>query len=125
MNYPSTDKDTDPYMKPNVPKALSPKLLNLFRAAYSKKGESKNPLVSPSFASIEQLKKFPATLVITAELDSLADEAELFKNKLIEAGVNVSYKKFMGCSHGFTHMKMPEAEKAWQLLADFLRNNLF
>ena len=42
---------------------------------------AKNPLISPFYATVDQVKLFPPTLVITASEDSLAAEAEAFKDK--------------------------------------------
>jgi len=86
--YPPLDIYTDPYLKPQPKNALSPKMCRLFDAAYVGGREAaKNPLVSPYYAAIEQFRSFPPTLMITAGQDSLAPEAEVFKDKLIEAGV--------------------------------------
>ena len=67
---------------------------------------------------------FPPALIITAEEDSLAEEGEVFYKKLKAAGVKAEYRKFMGCSHGFTHFRIPEAGEAWELMADFLDKTL-
>ena len=83
-----------------------------------------NPLVSPCYATDEQVSSFPPTLVITAGEDSLAPEAEAFKDRLIEAGVDVTFRRFEGASHGFTHTGEPPAEEAWRLMIDHLVRHL-
>lgn len=123
--YPPLDISTDPYLKPQPRKALSPKMCRLFDAAYvGDRMAARNPLVSPYYATTEQLRSFPPTLMITASQDSLAAEAEAFKDKLIEAGVLVTFKRFEGARHGFDLLGDPGAEEAWQMSIDHLRRYL-
>ena len=82
------------------------------------------PLVSPIFAKYEDVKSFPPTLIITAEFDSLAVEGGILKDKLIEAGADVTYKKFARCLHAFTHQNFSQAKEAWQMMIDYLNKNL-
>jgi acetyl esterase/lipase len=49
---------------------------------------------------------------------------ELFRDKLLAAGVEVSHKRFENALHGFTHTKGPSAREAWQLMADFYKQYL-
>jgi len=68
--------------------------------------------------------------VITAEKDSLAGETEVFKDTLISAGVDVTFKRFEGVIHGFTITPLAKAKKqpkeyeasleAWQMMIDFV-----
>jgi acetyl esterase len=100
-------------------------MARLFDAAYVGDREAaQDPLVSPRFATVEQVRSFPPTLVITASEDSLAPEAEAFKDKLIEAAVAVTFQRFEGAAHGFTHEGGPEADEAWRLMADHLARHL-
>jgi acetyl esterase len=125
LDYPPLDIHTDPFLKPRPRKALPPRMCRVFDIAYAGDREAaKNPLVSPYYASTEQLKSFPPTLVITAGQDSLAAEAEAFKDKLVEAGVLVTFKRFEGARHGFTHSGDPGAEEAWQMMIDHLTRYL-
>ena len=121
LDYPPLDLSTDPYLKPRPKKAIPPRMARMFDLAYVGSREAaKNPLVSPFYASPEQVGSFPPTLVITASEDSLAPEAEAFKDRLIEAGVEVTFKRFEGASHGFTHTGEPGAEEAWRLMTAHL-----
>ena len=124
LDYPPLDVYTDPFSKPNG-KGFFAKLGRLFNACYcSNKEESKNPLISPIYASKEQLKCFPPTLIITAGKDLLCREAEIFRDKLKEAGVDVTHKRFESSKHGFTLSQKPDAKEAWQMMIDFLKRHL-
>ncbi len=60
-----------------------------------------DPLVSPLQASVNQLKKLPPALIITAEMDVLRDEGEAYALKLMEAGVEVAAVRYLGITHDF------------------------
>jgi len=123
--YPPLDLYTDPINKPVVKGAISPKMARLFDAAYvGDRSRARDPLISPYYASPEQLRSFPPTLVITAELDSLAPEAEAFVEKLREAGVTVALRRFEGARHGFNVRGDPGTDESWQLVAAHLRKHL-
>jgi acetyl esterase len=125
LDYPPLDIHTDPYLKPRPKKALSPRMSRIYDVAYAgTRQAAKNPLISPCYASVDEVECFPPTLVITAGQDSLAGEAEAFKDRLIEAGVPVTFKRFEGARHGFTHFDDPEAEQAWRMMIDHLSRYL-
>src|SRR6266498_2590996 len=62
---------------------------------------------SPLRASVEQLKRLPAALIITAEADVLRDEGEAYATKLREAGVRVTAVRFLGTIHDFVMLNAP------------------
>jgi acetyl esterase len=100
-------------------------MARLFDAAYCGTREAaRNPLISPVYAETEQLRSFPPTVMISAGEDSLAPEEATFRDKLLAAGVPVTYKLFDGAAHGFTLKKGPASDEAWQMMIDHLQHNL-
>jgi acetyl esterase len=128
LDYPPLDIYTDPYQKPKgkgfvARIILSPKVAGIFNACYcNNKEERRNPLISPVYAEKDQLKTFPPTLIITAGKDSLCAEAEIFRDKLIAAGVETKHKRFEFSQHGFTHSNKPDAMEGWQIMIEHLKN---
>ena len=124
LDYPPLDIYTDPFSKPDG-KGLMAKMGRVFNASYcSNMEERKNPLISPVYSPKEQLKGFPPTLIITAGKDLLCTEAEIFRDKLIEAGAKVIHKRFESSRHGFTLSQKPDAKEAWQMMIDHLKQYL-
>ena len=122
LDYPPLDIYKDPYLKTNVPTmkyAIPSMVAVVFNKCYLAKPEdAQNPLVSPVYAKIEDLKGLPPALIFTAENDTLWEEGEQYANMLKEAGVNVLYKKFLGCAHEFSHNGPAEARKElWETIA--------
>lgn len=130
LDYPPTDIATDPYDKPLPKGCLDPKTCRMYNAAYCTPEQATDPLVSPAFATEEMVKNFPPTMVITASLDSLADETERLKDTLMRAGVEVTFRRFEGATHGFTVVGERHAKRqpedyahslaAWQMMIDFV-----
>ena len=128
LDYPPTDLYTDPYSKPVQKKSMpSQAMRRIFYSAYCiDKEDRKNPLVSPYFATQEQLKEFPPTLIITAGLDALTPDTEDLKDRMAEAGVDMTYKRFEGCVHGFNMRAddTKEGAESWQMMIDHLNRYL-
>jgi hypothetical protein len=119
------DVYTDAYLKPSPKGAIPPQASRVADPSYChKKEDRKNPLVSPAFATREQVKAFPPTLIITASRDSLCAEGEKFKDLLIDSGVNVTFKRFEA-KHGFAHNGGPDADEAWIIMINHLKECLW
>lgn len=67
-----------------------------------KKEDRKNPYASPLLS--KEFSKLPDTLVVTAEIDPLRDEGEVYANKLKESGAKVEVARYKGITHGFITM---------------------
>ncbi|KEP25177.1 alpha/beta hydrolase [Bacillus zhangzhouensis] len=122
LDYPPLDLATDPERKPAFEEAIPAEMAKLFNALYVQEEDARNPLISPVFADRSSLAQMPPALVITAEKDSLAEEAKQYADMLQEAGVEVTYQQFKGVPHAFTHAgDLDIAEQAWHLMSDQLK----
>lgn len=62
--------------------------------------ESRNPLAWPSFASVDDVRAFPPTVINVNECDPLRDEGINFYRLLLQAGVSARCRQMMGTMHG-------------------------
>jgi acetyl esterase len=125
LDYAPMDIYTDASLKKQTKDAIPIPMCRLFDACYCNNKEArKNPLISPIYAALEDLRAFPPTLVITASRDSLCEEGEKFKDKLAEVGVDVTHKRF-DAEHGFNMNDSPLAKESWQLMIDHLKRTLW
>lgn len=123
LDYPPLDLCSDPATKKmslDVPGRCEQ--VRIYNAMYVKEEDKNNPLASPVFASKEQLRGLPPTLIITAEMDSLCDEGEKYASMLIEAGVEVTARRFIGAKHGFVVNLRDGHEAGVELIARALKN---
>ncbi|KZL70636.1 esterase lipase [Colletotrichum incanum] len=129
--YPPTNMTILPAEKRTVDGSLPPippilgVLMNTFRSSYLPPG------VDPADPRISVLAADPNTfpdhvLIITAEQDRLAPEAEELSEKLQKAGKNVQLKRFDGVGHGWDKTKDEESndararDEAYGLVVKFL-----
>lgn len=80
---------------------LTKKAMEWFWNAYEPSSDRSDKLLSPINASLEELKKFPPTLLITDENDVLRDEGEAFAKRLAEAGAEVTAIRVLLTLHDF------------------------
>ena len=80
-----------------------------------------NPYFRPM--AEKDLKNLPPTFTLTAELDPLRDEGEIFAKKLEAAGVRSVLKRYDSLIHGFALMQgfLPEARTAMEDIAEHIR----
>ena len=60
----------------------------------------RNPLAWPSFATVEDVRGFPPTVISVNECDPLRDEGINFYRLLLQAGVPARARQVMGTMHG-------------------------
>lgn len=100
--YPATDTDPDrdsykEYGKGDVP--LSRTDMLWFYRHYAPPDLWRDPRVAPLRAP--SLRNQPPTLLITAENDVLRDEGEAYAQRLREANVPITVRRYAGMTHGF------------------------
>jgi len=61
--------------------------------------EAKNPLAWPLFASVDDLRGLPATVISVNECDPLRDEGIVFYRRLMQAGVAARCREVRGTCH--------------------------
>ncbi|MFD5007389.1 alpha/beta hydrolase [Streptomyces mutabilis] len=123
LDYPSTDLVKDPATKrarTDKP-MISARQASLFNNVYvPRTADRLDPLASPGLA--DDLEGLAPALVITAEYDSLRDEADDYARALAAAGVPVTHRVMEGVDHIFTHHGPADAAKeALELMARSLR----
>lgn len=82
--------------------------------------QRKDPRVAPLMAT--DLTEQPSTLLVTAELDLLRDEAEAYGRALEQAGNQVRIHRVAGALHGFIALPRfsRSLREAYQVINDFL-----
>ena len=62
--------------------------------------EAKDPMAWPGFATVDDVRGFPKTMISVNECDPLRDEGIEFYRLLLEAGVAARCRQVMGTIHG-------------------------
>lgn len=126
--YPSLDLDFDEERYASLREnavgfGLETAGLKPFNAFYIESGaDPDDPLVSP--IKRQDLSGLPRALIITAELDPLRDEGELYGERLRAAGVEATVSRYAGAGHGFVqHFSwIPDYHRVYEETAAFLRS---
>jgi acetyl esterase len=107
------DYESESYNEHKDDELLSKVYMKYFWDAYlGNENNATLPTVTPLSASVESLKGLPPALIITAEIDVLRTEGELYAKKLMEAGVDTLCVRYNGAQHGFVTEPGYEAEAA-------------
>lgn len=118
----NNDMNSESYLKYAMAKPLSKAMMGWFVKNYldnaAQSSDSRISLVKAN------LKGFPPTLIIGAEIDPLQSEGKLLADKLEAAGVTTDYELYKGVTHEFFGMAVviPEAKKAQELAAKKLKD---
>lgn len=80
---------------------------------YANNEDPKNPLLSPLYA---ELTGIPPITIITGTYDILWTDIWKFWDKAKEKNFAVDYYKFDKMIHGFTHINIPEAKQAMDIV---------
>ncbi len=103
--YPATDNRTESESRRTLGDGyfLTTALMKWFFDHYAPAGVDRtDPRVSPLFA--KDFAGLPPALVITAGFDPLRDEGKAYADRLMQAGVKVSFTNYPGTIHGFFSM---------------------
>ena len=96
LSYPSIDMPASECLVPREDLAW------YYEEYYGTDKDPKDFRVSPIFA--DDLSGLPPALIITAEYDTLRDEAEAYADRLRSSGVEARYSCYDGMVHGFLQM---------------------
>ena len=118
----SNNMESESYRKNANAKPLNKAMMAWFFEKYlTGKTTASDPRISLVKAN---LKGLPSTTIITAEIDPLLSDGEMLRDKLKDAAVNVTFKKYDGVTHEFFGMAavVPEAKDAQSFAARELKD---
>ncbi len=101
LHYPFIDAATDPGSLETVSDELPVDMQRAFNAWYVGAADPKDPLVSPFFASDEQLAALPRTVICLVEGDVLQASGEKLYERMRNAGCDVTCRCAQGVFHGY------------------------
>lgn len=76
----------------------------------------KDPYVSPAYAECDMMAGQPRALIINAQNCPFCEMNEEYGRKMIEAGNEVTMKRFLNSRHGFTVRMVDEWQEAQTLI---------
>jgi acetyl esterase len=97
--YPFLDSATPPEEKSIDPAMAA--MYAYFNEAHAREEDWTDPLVSPVFATKQDLVSLPRAVVILAENDGLYDEGRKYADMMRDAGVRVDSMLAEGMEHGY------------------------
>ena len=112
------DFNTPSYRENAQAKPLDKPMMGWFFEKYLREpADGNNPLVD--LVNAPNLSGLPPATIITAEIDPLRWEGKRYAERLLEAGVPVTYRNFEGVTHEFFGMGavVGDAKKAVRLVA--------
>ena len=105
-------------------KGIPPERARLYNLYYCDRELQKDPYCSPIYAPDEMLRGFPPTLILTAGLDALCNEAEEFALRLARNFNEVTCKRFQNVDHGFTIYRREGCDARYECMFRFVKNGL-
>lgn len=120
LDYPILDLATSTWDKPRPPGSISRTNAAMFSACYTGLAHAADPLISPVYATPDQLAGLPPALVILAGRDTFHDEGARYADMLRAAGVQVKLLEFEKEPHGFTYASSPATDEAVDAMEDFI-----
>ncbi len=100
--YPATDNHTDSASRKDLAEGyfLTGPLMKWFFDHYAPAGvDRSDPRISPLLA--RDVSGLPPAFVLTAGFDPLRDEGRHYADRLLQAGIKVTYTNYPGTIHGF------------------------
>lgn len=79
-------------------------------------GLLKDPYVSPAYAGREMMAGQPPALIINAQNCPFCERNEAYGKRMVEAGNEVTMKRFLNSRHGFTVRMVDEWQEAQKLI---------
>lgn len=112
------DLNTPSYQENAQAKPLDKSMMVWFFEKYlNNPSDGRNPWID--LVNVQDLKGLPPATIITAEIDPLRSEGERYAERLLQAGVPVTYHNYEGVTHEFFGMGavVGDAKKAVRLVA--------
>lgn len=94
---------------------------DLYQKLYVDPEDADQPYCSPLFASDEQLRHLPPTVMLYCNNDMFCDEAEQFQTRLLHLGIPVYAKRFLHSDHGFLVQRKGEYQIAENMILNALK----
>ena len=101
LHYPFVDADTDPSDMTLRDEDLSEDMMRSFNSWYLSGADPRNPLVSPLFATAEQLKALPPIVMFPVEGDALKESSDKLLQRMESLGCNVQCNVIRDSYHGY------------------------